>query len=150
MDHIQSLSLHMGFKFVPVRKKSVEIRMCVDFRNVNHVSNKENYSVPTMDHILQTISRAQMFSLLNGFSGYNQVLVVEPNRLKTTFRTKWGTFAYKIMLFGLVNVGKTFQHAMDITFMELIKQSVVVYLDDMTMFSRRREDHICHLKKFFE
>lgn len=91
-----------------------------------------------------------MFSLLNAFSGYNQVLVAEPDKLKTTLRTKYGTFAYKRMSFGHLNVGATFQHAMEIAFCGHIRQRIVVYFDDVTMFSRRQEDHICHLKKIFE
>eukprot|EP00253_Pinus_taeda_P020053 PITA_20053 len=66
-----------------------------------------------------------MFSLLDCFSGYNQVLVAESDRLKTNFRTKWGTFAYRRMLFRLVNVGTTFQRTMDIAFRRLIGQSMV-------------------------
>ena len=80
---------------VPVRKKSKEIRLCVDFRNLNHASNKNNYPIPPMEQILQMVSGSELFSLLDGFSGYNQVLVAEEDRLKTTFRTKWGTFAYR-------------------------------------------------------
>jgi hypothetical protein len=99
---------------VPVRKKSGEIRLCVDFRNLNRASEKDNYPVPPMEKLLQTVSGSDIFSLLDGFSGYNQVLVSEEDRLKTTFRTKWGTFAYKHMPFGLINAGETFQRAMDI------------------------------------
>lgn len=80
---------------VLVRKKSGEIFLCVDFRNVNRTLDGDNYLVSYMDHIFQIVSRARMFSLLDGFSRYNQVLVAEPNILKTTFCTKWGTFAYK-------------------------------------------------------
>ena len=63
------------------------------------------------------------------------MLVVEEDRLKTIFRTKWGTFAYRRMPFGLINVGANFQRAMDIAFRGLIGQSVVVYLDDVMIFS---------------
>jgi hypothetical protein len=101
---------------VPVRKKSGEIRLCVDFRNLNRASEKDNYPVPPMEKLLQTMSGSEIFSLLDGFSGYNQVLVSEEDHLKTTFRTKWGTFAYKRMPFGLINAGETFQRAMDIAF----------------------------------
>ena len=132
---------------VLVWKKSGEIRLCVDFWNLNRASNKYNYPVPPMKQILQAVSGSEMFSLLDGFSGYNQVLVTEPDRLKTTFRTKWGTFAFRHMPFGLINAGATFQRAMDIAFHGLIGQSVVVYLDDVTMFSKHRGDHLHHLKK---
>jgi hypothetical protein len=70
---------------VPVKKKLGEIRLCVDFRNLNRASAKENYHVPPMEQLLQTVSGAEIFSLLDGFSGYNQVLVSEEDRLKITF-----------------------------------------------------------------
>ena len=85
------------FNLVPVRKKYGEIRQCVDFRNLNHASDKDNYPVPPMQQILQMVSGSELFSLLDGFSGHNQVLVAEEDRLKTTFRTRWGTFSYRRM-----------------------------------------------------
>ena len=91
-----------------------------------------------------------MFSLLDGFSGYNQVLVAKEDRLKTTFRTKWGTFEYRRIPFGLINVEATFQRPMDIDFHSLIGRSVVVYLDDVTIFSKKREEHAFHLKQIFK
>jgi len=103
-----------------------------------------------MEQILQLISISKMFSLLDGFLGYNGVIVVEPNQLKTTFRTKWGTYAYIIMPFGLVNAGATFQMATDIYFKGLIGQSKLVYLNDVMAYSKKREDHPRHLKKIFE
>ena len=71
--------------------------------------------------------------------------------MKTTFRTKWGTFTYRRMPFGLINVGETFQRAMDIAFHGLmIGHSVVVYLDDITIFSKKRGGHTFHLRHIFE
>ena len=133
-----------------MRKKSGEIRLCVDFRNLNHALDKDNYPVPPMEKLLQMVSGFELFSLLDGFSGYNQVLVAEEDRLKTTFRTRWGTFTYRRMPFGLINVGATFQRAMDIAFRGLIGRSAVVYLDDITIFSRKREENTFHLRHFFE
>ena len=78
------------------------------------------------------------------------MLVAEEDRLKTTFRTKWGTFAYRRIPFGLINAGATFHRAMDITFHDLIGRSVVVYLDNVTIFSKKREEHAFHLKQIFE
>ena len=94
---------------VLVWKKSGEIRLCVDFKNLNCGSDKDNYPVPPMEQILQMVSGSKLFSLLDGFFGYNQVLVAEEDMLKTTFRTKWGTFAYRMMPFGLINAGATFR-----------------------------------------
>ena len=93
---------------VPVRKKSGEIRLCVDFRNLNRASDKDNHPVPPMEQLLQMVSGSELLSLLDGFSGYNQVLVAKEDRLKTTFRTKWGTFAYRRIPLGLINAGATF------------------------------------------
>ena len=111
---------------VLVRKKLGEIRLCMDFRNLNRASDKDNYPVPPMEQLLQLVSGSELFSLLDGFSGYNQVLVAEEDRLKTTFRTKWGTFAFRRMPFGLINAGETFQRAMDIDFRGIIGRSAVV------------------------
>ena len=69
-----------------------------------------------------------------------------PDQLKTTFHTLWGTYAYRKMPFGLINVGATFQRAMDIDFQGLINQSVVVYSDDVTIFSKNKNDHLAHLR----
>ena len=95
------------------------------------------------------LSVSELFSLLYGFFIYNQVLVIEQDRLKTTFRTKWGTFAYRRIPFGLINVRPTIQRAMDIAFLGLFGHCVVVYLDDVTIFSKKREDHVFHLKHIF-
>lgn len=91
-----------------------------------------------------------MFSLLDGFSSYNQVLVAKLDRLKMTFRMKWGTFSYRCMPFGLINVGATFQRGIDVSFKGIILQRVVVYLDDVPLFSKKRSYHVHHLKKIFE
>lgn len=91
-----------------------------------------------------------MFSLLDGFSGYNQVLVGPKDRLKTTFRTKWGTYAYRKMPFRLINAGATFECTMDIVFHGLLGRSIVVYLDVVIAFSKKREEHLVHLKQIFD
>ena len=135
---------------VPVRKKNGEIRLCVDFQNLNKVSEKDNYPVPPMEKILQQVSGSEMFSLLDGFLGYNQVLVSKIDQLKKTFRTPWGTYAYRKMSFGLINAGATFQREMNIVFKCLIGQFVVIYLDDITVFSKNRADHPTHLRRVFE
>ena len=72
---------------VPTRKKTGEIRLCVDFRNLDKVSLKYNYLLPKMDHILQRVVLCSWISLLDGFSGYNQILVQPEDQVKTTFTT---------------------------------------------------------------
>ena len=135
---------------MPVRKKTGEIRLCIDFRNLNKVSLKDNYPFPKMDQILQRVVGASHMSLLNGYSDYNQILVHEDERDKTTFTTPWGTFHYAKMPFGLKNAGVTFQWAMDITFANEKDVFLVVYLDDLTVFSNSNEEHLYHLKIVFQ
>ena len=85
-------------------------------RNVNKVSLKDNYPLPKMDHILQRVVGSSRISLLDGFSGYNQILVHPDDREKTAFTTPWGASMYIKMPFGLKNTGVTFQREMDIAF----------------------------------
>lgn len=122
---------------VLVRKKSGEMRICVDFRNLNQESLKDNFALPIMDQILQIVVGSEMMSFLVRFSSYNQICVAEEDQHKTTFTTPWGTISYRRMSFGLINVDATFQHAMDSTFRYLLNKSIMVYLSDMTIFSRK-------------
>ena len=107
---------HWVANLMPIRKKDGDIRLCIDFKNLNRASQKDNYPIPSMEHILQCISGFEMLSLLDGFLGYNQVLVSNGDQLKTNFNIKWGTYAYRKMPFALINAGTTFQRTMDITF----------------------------------
>jgi len=103
-----------------------------------------------MEHILQSVAGSELMSFLDGFSRYNQIPVHPDDRLKTTIITKCGTYAYQKMPFGLINAEATFQRAMDIAFKGLINRSVVVYLDDITVFSKKRANHLHDLKQIFE
>ena len=135
---------------VSIRKKNGDIRICIDFRNLNKASQKDNFPLPTMEQILQSVAGSELMSFLDGFSGYNQILVHPDDRLKTTFITKWGTYAYQKMPFGLINARATFQRAMDIAFKGLINKTVVVYLDDITVFSKKKSNHLHDLNQIFE
>ena len=103
-----------------------------------------------MEHILQRVVGSKRISLLDGFSGYNQVLVIPEDQLKTAFTTPWGSFMYVKMPFGLMNDGATFQRAMDIDFLDEIGHFIVIYLDDITVYSKTEEEHLEHLRRVFE
>jgi hypothetical protein len=103
---------------VPLRKKNGKIRLCVDFKNLNQLSLKDNYPLQKMDHILQRVVGSKRMSMLDGFSGYNQVAVHPEDQENITFTTPCGTLMYAKMPFGLMNAGATFQRAMDIAFSE--------------------------------
>ena len=114
---------------VPARKKNGEIKICIDFRNLNRVSLKDNYPLAKIDHILQKVVVSQRMSMLDGLPGYNQVLVHPDDQEKTTFTTPWGTFMYSKMPFGLMNVGATFQRVMEIAFYKEKDKFVVICLE---------------------
>jgi hypothetical protein len=135
---------------VPVRKKNGEIRLCVDFRNLNRSSLKDNYPLPKMDHILERVVGENKISMIDGFSGYNQIVVHEDDKEKTAFTTPWGTFMYDKNPFGLMNAGATFQRAMDIAFVGERDKFVVIYLDDLTIFSNSDAEHLKHLRQTFD
>jgi hypothetical protein len=136
-------------KLVPMRKKNEEIILCVDFRNLNRSSKKDNYPLPKMEHILKRVTCSSRMSMIDGFFGYNQISVLPEDRENKTFTTPWGTFMYAKIPFGLMNVGATFQRAMDIAFIGEKKKFVVIYLDDITVFSQSDKEHYHHSKKVF-
>jgi hypothetical protein len=88
---------------VPVRNKSGEIRLHVDFKNLNRSSKKDNYPLPKMEHILQRVTGASKNSMIDGFPGYNHITILPEDIEKTPFTTPWGTFMYAKMPFGLIN-----------------------------------------------
>ena len=99
-----------------------------------------------MDQLLYMVSGAQRLSMLDVFSGHNQINVDSTDREKTTFTTPWGTFMYSRMPFGLSNAGAT----MDISFVGQVNKFVVIYLDDITSFSNFDQKHLKHLMKVFD
>jgi hypothetical protein len=135
---------------VPVRKKSGEIRLCVDFRNLNWSSLNDNYPLPKMDHVLEKVVGSNKMSMIDGFSGYNQISIHEDDKEKTAFTTLWGTFMYDKMPFGLMNTRDTFQREMDIAFIGERDKFVVTYLYDLAFFSNSDAEHLVHLKQSFE
>lgn len=94
--------------WISLRKKNGEIRLYVDFKNVNQVSLKDDYPLPFTDYILKTIVGACYFSMIDGFLGFNQLWVKDKDQHKIAFTTNLGTFAFHIMPFGLSNVRAIF------------------------------------------
>eukprot|EP00253_Pinus_taeda_P033959 PITA_33959 len=102
-----------------------------------------------MEHLLQKVSGARVISFLDGFLGYNQIVLHPEDQEKTAFTTPWGTFMYSNMPFGMMNVGATFQRTMDIAFVGEKDKFVLIYLDGITVFCSTHKDHLKHLKKVF-
>jgi hypothetical protein len=121
---------------VAIRKTTDQIRLCIDFHALNRASIKDHFPLPNMEMILQRVAGSQMMSLLDGFSGYNQIKVKMVDKYKTTIITHWGTFAYECMPFGFSNAGSNFQRPMRIVFDDLIDKVIHTYLDYLIVYSK--------------
>ncbi|XP_073219715.1 uncharacterized protein [Cicer arietinum] len=135
---------------VPVPKKDGKVRMCVDYRDLNKASPKDDFPLPHIDVLVDSTAQYSLFSFMDGFSGYNQIKMAPEDMEKTTFITQWGTFCYKVMPFGLKNAGATYQRAMVTLFHDMMHKEIEVYVDDMIAKSRTEEDHVVNLQKLFE
>uniref|UniRef100_A0A2N9HG71 RNA-directed DNA polymerase n=1 Tax=Fagus sylvatica TaxID=28930 RepID=A0A2N9HG71_FAGSY len=135
---------------VPVPKKDGKVRMCVDYRDLNRASPKDNFPLPHIDTLVDNTATNVVFSFMDGFSGYNQIKMAEEDKSKTAFITHWGTFVYDVMPFGLKNAGATYQRAMVTLFHDMIHHEIEVYVDDMIAKSRTAQDHLTDLRKLFQ
>jgi hypothetical protein len=103
-----------------------------------------------MEMLLQHVTDCAVMSMLDVFSEYNQVLVADEYKHKTTFTTPWGTYAYSQIPFGMMNIGATFEICMDHAFKDMIGKIMKDYQDDLTIYSKLREHHLSHLHEVFE
>ncbi|KAK8517059.1 hypothetical protein V6N13_092337 [Hibiscus sabdariffa] len=134
---------------VPVPKKDGKVRMCVDYRDLNKASPKDNFPLPHIDTLVDNAAKHSLFSFMDGFSGYNQIRMHPADMEKTTFITLWGTFCYKVMPFGLKNAGATYQRAMVTLFHDMMHKEVEVYVDDIIAKSQTEDEHVKVLRKLF-
>ena len=137
-------------EIVPVLKKDSKVRMCVDYRDLNRASTKDNFPLPHIDTLVDNTTKNSLFSFMDDFSEYNQIRMAPEDQEKTTFITIWGTFCYKVMPFGLKNVGATYQRAMVTLFHNMMHKEIEVYVDNLIAKSREDESHIENLQKLFE
>ena len=135
---------------VPVPKKDGKVRMCVDYRDLNRASPKDNFPLPHIDILVHNMANFALFSFMDGFSGYNQIKMAPEDMEKTTFITLCGTFCYKVMSFGLKNARATYQRAMVALFHDMMHREIEVYVDDIIAKSKTEEEHLVNLRKLFE
>ncbi|GBG63313.1 hypothetical protein CBR_g37670 [Chara braunii] len=128
-----------------VRKKNKDLRLCIDYRKLNAQTIKNAGPLPQIDDLLERLGGAKYFSKLDLKSGYHQIEIQPRDRYKTTFQTRCGHFEWIVMPFGLTNAPATFQAAMTTEFRDLLDRSVLIYLDDILVYSRSLDEHLEHL-----
>ena len=135
---------------VMVKKSNGKWRMCVNFTDLNRACPKESYPLPRIDTLVDLTTRHELLSFMDALSGYNQIKMNEEDQEKTSFVTSQGLFCYKVMPFGLKNVGATYQRLMNKMFTHQIGRNVQVYVDDMLVKSLLENDHLNDLQETFD
>lgn len=131
-----------GFPVVLVKKKDGSIRFCIDYRKLNAITKTSSYPIPLISELLDSLNGAQFFSSMDLASGYWQIRMHPDSVEKTAFVSKWGSFVFNVMPFGLVGAPATFQSLMDRIFGDLQWKNLCVYFDDIFVFSKTFKEHI--------
>jgi len=136
---------------VPVMKKNGKLRICIDFRDLNNATPKDEYPMPIADMMVDSAAGNKVLSFMDGYSGYNQIFIDQDDVPKTAFRCPGaiGTYEWVMMPFGLKNAGATYQRAMNFIFHDLIGKSMQVYIDDVVVKSPSHDQHLLDLRDAF-
>ena len=130
-----------------VKKKDGTKRLCVDYRQLNEITIKARYPLPVIDDLFDSLKGATVFSKLDLISGYHQVPIAPGDRPKTAFVTPRGQYEWNVMPFGLTNAPATFQRLMNYVLRDYLNEFCVVYLDDILIYSKTKEEHWDHIKR---
>ena len=118
------------------------LRSCVDYRGVNKIMVKDRTPLPLMTELREQVAKAKIFTKLDLRHDYNLIRIAEGDEWKTAFRTKYGLFEYLVMPFGLCNAQASFQAVINQVLRELLDEGVIVYIDDILIYSETEEEHI--------
>lgn len=130
-----------------VRKKDGTARVVVDYRALNEITIKNKYPLPLMDEMFDRVHGANYFSKIDLRTGFHQIRVADEDVEKTAFRTRYGSFEYRVLPMGLCNAPSTFMQLMNDTFRDMLDRMVLVFLDDILIFSRTKEEHEQHVRE---
>ncbi|GKA12122.1 putative nucleotidyltransferase, ribonuclease H [Tanacetum coccineum] len=133
-----------------VRKKDSSLRMYIDYRELNKLTVKNHYPLPRIDNLFDQLQEARYFFKINLRSGYHQLRVNEDDILKTAFRTRYKHFKFTVMSFGLTNAPAVFMDLMNWVCKLYLDKFVIVFIDDILIYSKTKEDHEVHLKLVLE
>ncbi|WVZ69878.1 LOW QUALITY PROTEIN: hypothetical protein U9M48_018599 [Paspalum notatum var. saurae] len=133
-----------------VKKKDHSWRFCVDYRHLNALTVKTKYPVSIIDELLDELGQASWFSSLDLRAGYHQVLLKPGEEFKTTFQTHSGHYEFRVMAFGLSGAPATFQYAMNTNLHSLLRKCVLVFFDDILIYSNSLQEHLSHLRLVLE
>ena len=135
--------------FVP-KKDSKKLRLCVDYRSLNKITVKNRCPLPLISETLERLGTAKIFTKLDLKGAYNLVRVAPGDEWKTAFRTRYGHFEYLVMPFGLTNAPATFQAFLNDVLRECLDTIVVIYLDDILIYSADPKDHTTHVRRVLQ
>jgi len=130
-----------------VPKADGGLRLCVDYRQLNKLTILNKYPLPLMSELRDRVAGATIFTKFNLKDGYHPIRMKKGDEWKTAFRTRYGQYEYKVMPFGLVNTSANFQCMMNKILCEFLDQGVVVYLDDILIYSKTHAEHVAMVKK---
>jgi hypothetical protein len=137
--------LTLGLPSIVRIKKDKGLRLCVDYRPLNAVTIKNKYPLPRIDILFDQLVGAQVFSKIYLHSGYHQIKIHDEDIPKTAFSTRYELYEYLVMSFGLTNALAHFMYLMNSVFMAELDKFVVVFIDDILVYSKITEDHEEHL-----
>ncbi|KAF5816405.1 putative nucleotidyltransferase, Ribonuclease H [Helianthus annuus] len=133
-----------------VRKKDGSMRMCIDYRELNKLTVKNRYPLPRIDDLFDQLQGANWFSKIDLRSGYHQLRVKEEDVPKTAFRTRYGHYEFLVMSFGLTNAPAAFMDLMNRVCKPMLDKSVIVFIDDILVYSKSEAEHANHLREVLE